>query len=160
MLRLLCRNTDGLFWAGDTAQTISAGSSFRFNDLKAFLHRMQVSKGLQKKSRLNPSRTHQEKLFEKKMSNIRVKEPRMFCLAVNYRSHAGIVNCAHSIIEIIKKFWTESIDSLPRERGNAHGAKPIYYTDVYPEFVRQVGNGLRFFTWDSSSYDLGPLLVS
>jgi hypothetical protein len=42
VLRLLCGNSDGLFWAGDTAQTISAGSSFRFNDLKAFLYRLQV----------------------------------------------------------------------------------------------------------------------
>ena len=43
VLRMLCRNPDGLFWAGDTAQTISAGSSFRFKDLKAFLHRVEVS---------------------------------------------------------------------------------------------------------------------
>jgi hypothetical protein len=43
VLRRLCRNPDGLFWAGDTAQTISAGSSFRFDDLKAFLYRVEVS---------------------------------------------------------------------------------------------------------------------
>lgn len=62
----------------------------------------------------------------------------MFFLAVNYRSHAGIVNCAHSIVEIINKYWKNSIDSLPRERGNAHGAMPIFYTNIYPEFVRKV----------------------
>jgi hypothetical protein len=44
VLRRLCRNPDGLFWAGDVAQTISAGSSFRFDDLKAFLYRVEVSK--------------------------------------------------------------------------------------------------------------------
>ena len=43
VLRLLCRNADGLFWAGDTAQTISEGSSFRFNDLKSFMFRIEVS---------------------------------------------------------------------------------------------------------------------
>jgi hypothetical protein len=32
-----------MFWAGDTAQTISLGSSFRFNDLKAFLFRLEVT---------------------------------------------------------------------------------------------------------------------
>ncbi|KAG2360020.1 hypothetical protein BDR07DRAFT_1487588 [Suillus spraguei] len=37
-------NSNGLFWAGDTAQTISAGSSFRFNDLKAFIYRMELNK--------------------------------------------------------------------------------------------------------------------
>ena len=43
VLRMLCRNPDGFFWAGDTAQTISVGSSFRFNDLKAFIYRLEVS---------------------------------------------------------------------------------------------------------------------
>lgn len=43
VLRSLCRNPNGLFWAGDTAQTIAIGSSFRFNDLKAFLYRLEVS---------------------------------------------------------------------------------------------------------------------
>jgi hypothetical protein len=42
VLRAICRNPDGQFWAGDTAQTISVGSSFRFDDLKAFLHRNEV----------------------------------------------------------------------------------------------------------------------
>lgn len=42
VLRLLCSNSAGLFWAGDTAQTIAIGSSFRFNDLKSFLHRVEV----------------------------------------------------------------------------------------------------------------------
>jgi hypothetical protein len=69
---------------------------------------------------------------------MRLKEPKMFFLAVNYRSHAGIVNCAHSIVEAINKYWRNSIDSLPRERGNAHGATPIFYTDIYPEFIRKV----------------------
>ena len=43
VLRSLCRNPHGLFWAGDTAQTIAAGSSFRFDDLKAFLFRIEVN---------------------------------------------------------------------------------------------------------------------
>lgn len=42
VLRSICRNATGLFWAGDTAQTISIGSSFRFNDLKALLYRNEV----------------------------------------------------------------------------------------------------------------------
>jgi len=42
VLRAICRNPDGQFWAGDTAQTISVGSSFRFDDLKAFLYRNEA----------------------------------------------------------------------------------------------------------------------
>ncbi|KAG2128493.1 hypothetical protein BD769DRAFT_1356471, partial [Suillus cothurnatus] len=35
---------DGLFRAGDTAQTMSAGSSFRFDCLKAFLYHVEVGR--------------------------------------------------------------------------------------------------------------------
>ena len=38
----LCRNPDGFLWAGDTAQTISIGSTFRFNELGAFIYRYQA----------------------------------------------------------------------------------------------------------------------
>ncbi|KAG8902421.1 hypothetical protein FRC00_008572 [Tulasnella sp. 408] len=41
LLRTLCRNPHGLFFAGDTAQTISLGSTFRFSELKAFLYRLE-----------------------------------------------------------------------------------------------------------------------
>ncbi|KAG8877561.1 hypothetical protein FRB98_006657 [Tulasnella sp. 332] len=43
LLRSLCRSPHGLFFAGDTAQTISIGSSFRFDDLKAHLYRLEAS---------------------------------------------------------------------------------------------------------------------
>ena len=44
VLRSLSKNAStGLFWAGDTAQTISRGSAFRFDDLKAFLYRVEAS---------------------------------------------------------------------------------------------------------------------
>ena len=59
----LCRNPDGFLWAGDTAQTISIGSTFRFNELGSFVYRYQVceSKALYEKllvtvfSEINPS---------------------------------------------------------------------------------------------------------
>ena len=43
VLRSLCNNPDGLFWAGDTAQTIAVGSSFKFNELKATMYCSEVS---------------------------------------------------------------------------------------------------------------------
>jgi len=38
----LCRNPDGFLWAGDTAQTISIGSTFTFKKLGASVYRYQV----------------------------------------------------------------------------------------------------------------------
>ncbi|KAF8885252.1 hypothetical protein CPB84DRAFT_1788531 [Gymnopilus junonius] len=122
VLRMLCRNADGLFWAGDTAQTISNGSSFRFNDLKRVMFQIEAHV---------PKSTDSEP-----MKRNRSKEPKMFHLAVNYRSHAGIVNCAHSVIDLIQQYWPYSIDILPRELGAVVGAIPIFYRDIYPEFIR------------------------
>ncbi|KAG1889227.1 hypothetical protein F4604DRAFT_1950186 [Suillus subluteus] len=112
VLRRLCRNSDGLFWAGDTTQTISAGSSFRFNDLKAFVYRMERHSG------------------SVASTGAPVHQPMMFQLATNYRSHNGIVNCAHSVIELITKFWPNAIDHLQPEKGMVDGVKPKFFTDV------------------------------
>ncbi|RXW22210.1 hypothetical protein EST38_g3633 [Candolleomyces aberdarensis] len=109
LLRLLCRNPNGLFWAGDTAQTIAIGSSFRFDDLKAFLYRLE-----QRREQGERSATQ--------------SELRTFQLAVNYRSHAGIVRCATAVIELITHFWPYAIDSLAPEQGIVDGPNPIFYS--------------------------------
>ena len=51
----------------------------------------------------------------------------MFQLAVNYRSHAGIVDCAHSVIDLITTFWEDSIDHLSPEMGIVDGFKPVFF---------------------------------
>ncbi|KAG1738629.1 uncharacterized protein EDB91DRAFT_1347576 [Suillus paluster] len=112
VLRRLCRNPDGLFWAGDTAQMISAGSSFRFNDLKAFIYRVE-----QQSISVNSARAP-------------AHQPTMFQLGMNYRSHGGIVNCAHSVIELVMKFWPNSIDHLQPEKGEVDRVKPIFFTGL------------------------------
>ncbi|KAK0506583.1 hypothetical protein EDD18DRAFT_36674 [Armillaria luteobubalina] len=104
VLRALCNNAEGLFWAGDTAQTISVGSSFRFNALKAFQWKIEHGAG----AGCN-------------------QPPEMFQLAVNYRSHAGIVDCAHSVIDLITTFWEDSIDRLSPEMGIVDGFKPVFF---------------------------------
>ncbi|KAJ7293966.1 hypothetical protein C8J57DRAFT_1444990 [Mycena rebaudengoi] len=114
LLRSICHNANGLFWAGDTAQTISVGSSFRFNELKAFLYRIE-QKRYHKNSRAE--------LFY-----LPPEQPRMFQLTVNYRSHAGIVNCAHTVIEVITLLWPYAIDMLDRERGTVDGLRPVFFT--------------------------------
>ncbi|KAG5646925.1 hypothetical protein DXG03_002001 [Asterophora parasitica] len=116
------RNTEGLFWAGDTAQTISVGSSFRFDDLKAFLFRVEKRR-LQKKLHSNVVQRPQTTL-------------KTFQLATNYRSHAGIVNCAHSVIGLITRFWPDSIDSLAPEKGIVDGLKPVFLNGWDTDNVR------------------------
>ncbi|TFK51882.1 hypothetical protein OE88DRAFT_1699141 [Heliocybe sulcata] len=117
LLRSICKNPNGLFWAGDTAQTISVGSSFKFNDLKAFLYRLEQTSNAH--SSYSPPR-----------------QPRMFQLTVNYRSHAGIVKCAHSVVELITKFWPYAIDALNEERGIVEGLRPIFFGSSDSDTVR------------------------
>ncbi|GJE94213.1 hypothetical protein PsYK624_103810 [Phanerochaete sordida] len=107
VLRNLCSNPDGLFWAGDTAQTISVGSSFRFDDLKAFLYRRELVSA---------------------PKGLTLKSPESFQLTVNYRSHGGIVRCAHSVVQLITKFWPHAIDTLAEEKGVVDGLKPIFFS--------------------------------
>ncbi|KAH9919767.1 uncharacterized protein BXZ73DRAFT_104875 [Epithele typhae] len=130
ILRKLCRNPHGLFWAGDTAQTISVGSAFRFDDLKAFLYR-----------------------YEKMNSKVDAppQTPESFHLAINYRSHGGIVNCAHSVILLITQFWPHAIDALGQETGMIDGLKPVFFhgwdqnTVRYEQFLfGESGNHIEF----------------
>ncbi|TCD62368.1 hypothetical protein EIP91_006977 [Steccherinum ochraceum] len=114
ILRSICSNPNGLFWAGDTAQTISAGSSFRFNDLKAFLYRLE----------------------EVRQGGEPPKPPETFQLITNYRSHNGIVGCAHSVVALITEFWPHAIDTLAEEKGIVDGLKPVFFSGWDKDTVR------------------------
>ena len=52
-----------------------------------------------------------------------------FHLTTNYRSHSGIVDCAYSLVEIMVKYWPDSIDRLPQERGLTAGPKPLFFSN-------------------------------
>ena len=69
VIRQLCKNPDGLFWAGDTAQTISVGSSFRFDDLKAFCYRLEVRIILARRRPSDTSRRKHKDLLPNSLKN-------------------------------------------------------------------------------------------
>ena len=71
--------------------------------------------------------------------------PRTFQLAINYRSHGGIVQCAHSVIELITEFWPYAIDVLTREKGVVDGSKPVFFSGWDNETVRYVWTSLHLF---------------
>jgi hypothetical protein len=73
------------------------------------------------------------------------KPPMTFQLATNYRSHAGIVNCAHAVIELITTFWPDAIDSLAPEKGIVEGLKPVFLHGWDNDSVRYVSR--IFFAW-------------
>ncbi|KAG9025217.1 hypothetical protein FRB95_010398 [Tulasnella sp. JGI-2019a] len=109
VLGLICQNPHGLFYAGDTAQTISVGSAFRFKDLKQFLYQSERKQPLVVAGKRRPV------------------DPAFFELSINYRSHAGIVDVAAFIVSLINRAFPNAIDMLQREQALVHGPKPIFF---------------------------------
>ena len=70
------------------------------------------------------------------MQDRSVADPMAFQLAINYRSHGGIVNCAHTVIECITKFWPDAIDDLQPEHGVVDGLKPVFFHGWDQDTVR------------------------
>lgn len=77
--------------------------------------------------------------MESKAHSSHREEPQLFHLALNHRSHRGIVNCAHSVVEIIAKYWPYTIDTLGKERGVMDGPKPLFFSrngSMFDHFFR------------------------
>ena len=64
------------------------------------------------------------------------RQPRSFQLVTNFRSHGGIVRCAHSVIVLVTKFWPYVIDILPEEKGIVNGIKPVFFSGWDQDNVR------------------------
>ena len=102
-----CRNPNRLFFTGDTAQSIMRGIAFRFSDLRSIFHYMKES-------------------FKAVGQDTEVVVPdRVYELTHNYRSHAGILNLASSVTDLLSHFFPESFDKLARDQGLFEGPKPI-----------------------------------
>jgi len=101
-----------MFFAGDTAQSISLGSSFRFTELKALLYRLEHNDALVKVGKREPV------------------HPKFFQLSVNYRSHHGIVAAAASIVRLISALFPNSVDVLRAEEGIVSFASSVTYSGL------------------------------
>lgn len=101
------RDPNGLFFTGDTAQSIMRGIAFRFNDLKSLFFYSQQS--------------YQALGFQ---SGVQVPN-RLYQLTHNYRSHAGILRLACSVVDLLLHYFPESFDRLEKDQGLFEGPKPV-----------------------------------
>lgn len=69
--------TYGVFYSGDTAQTIAKGVGFRFCDLKNLFNKKQFD------------------------SSLKLVAPMVKQLTVNFRSHNNILQLANSVVSVI-----------------------------------------------------------
>lgn len=95
----------GVFFSGDTAQTIAKGVGFRFCDLKSMFGSRNFD------------------------SELKLTKPTVMQLTVNFRSHNNILQLANSVISIIEILFPATIDRLKKERSNLNGPKPIILAD-------------------------------
>ncbi len=101
-----CQNPNDMFLTGDTAQTIMRGISFRFEDLKSlFYYTRDSMKAIGK--------------------GTAVGVPRIYHLGHNYRSHAGILRLASSVIDLLTRFFPSSFDQLKKDQGLFEGPRPV-----------------------------------
>ena len=74
--------------AGDTCQTLSKINTFRFSDLNNVLYTFASIK------------------------NIKINEPKNIEINLNFRCQANILKCAHLIYEMIKTFFSNTLDKV------------------------------------------------
>ncbi|KAJ1425162.1 P-loop containing nucleoside triphosphate hydrolase protein [Ochromonadaceae sp. CCMP2298] len=80
---------DRLFLTGDPAHSIVEGIDFRFDEVRGIVHAL---------------------------SQQTVKIPRPVTLNTNYRCHAGILNCASGVLNLLLSTFPHAADKLPRDK--------------------------------------------
>ena len=111
LFKYVSNNIDeGFVFSGDTAQTIAKGVHFRFQDIrhlffKEFLLGSRIDSTVDKKDK--------------------GKISKIFHLSQNFRTHAGVLNLAQSVIDLIYHFFPLTIDVLNPETSLIDGQTPV-----------------------------------
>ena len=111
LFKCICSNVEeGFVFSGDTAQTIARGIDFRFQDIRNLFYEKFLSKS---RSNGNDERKGKGQVSE------------IFQLTQNFRTHAGILKLSQSIIELIYRFFPNSVDILEPETSLIYGDAPV-----------------------------------
>ncbi|CAH9101363.1 unnamed protein product [Cuscuta europaea] len=111
LFKYICQNVDeGFVFSGDTAQTIARGIDFRFEDVRTLFYEEFV---LKLKGDLHATRKDKGHIA------------RVSCLLQNFRTHAGVLRLAQSVIDILAHYFPLSIDALAPETSLIYGEAPI-----------------------------------
>ncbi|GJX49807.1 UvrD-like helicase, ATP-binding domain, P-loop containing nucleoside triphosphate hydrolase [Tanacetum coccineum] len=107
LFKYICQNVEGFVFAGDTAQTIARGIDFRFQDIRSVFYKEFLST---RKSR------KQEKGVVSEIKQMKQ----------NFRTHAGVLDLAQSVIDILYCYFVHSIDKLEPETSLISGEAPVF----------------------------------
>uniref|UniRef100_F6HG17 UvrD-like helicase ATP-binding domain-containing protein n=1 Tax=Vitis vinifera TaxID=29760 RepID=F6HG17_VITVI len=110
LFKYVCRNVnEGFVFSGDTAQTIARGIDFRFQDIRSLFYNefvMESSDG-------RDGRKEKGQISE------------IFHLSQNFRTHAGVLKLSQSVIDLLYRFFPQSIDVLSPETSEIYGEAPV-----------------------------------
>jgi len=123
-----------LFLAGDPAQSVAEGTDFRFEDVRGvgyFVAGDQVGN----KRHLVP------------------EKPKV--VNVNFRSHAGVLNCAGGFLDLLFTHFPGSAKQLKKDHGLFKGARPGVFQGVQVQqlstFLKEKMPGAVVLTHDDSA---------
>ncbi|CAJ2636390.1 unnamed protein product [Trifolium pratense] len=112
LFKYVCPNVEeGFVFCGDTAQTIARGVDFRFQDIKSLFYNKFVLES--RKSSYNNQGNEKGLVSD------------TFLLTQNFGTHAGVLKLSQSIIELLSRFFPDSIDSLKPETSLIYGEAPV-----------------------------------
>ncbi|XP_065872272.1 uncharacterized protein [Euphorbia lathyris] len=101
---------DGFVFSGDTAQTIARGIDFRFEDIKSLFYDHFIMGSRAEENDKVKEKGHISKIFH---------------LSQNFRTHAGVLNLAQSVIDLLYRFFPKFVDILSDETSLVFGETPI-----------------------------------
>ena len=109
-------NCDAMFFAGDTAQTVSQGVDFRFEEIRQIV-------------------------FE--ISNQKKKLERPEKLSRNFRSHNGILSVSNLVLNKLHSAFPAAASKLPPDTGLVLGPRPGLLTMKYDEIANIIKKNTR-----------------
>ncbi|KAI8537794.1 hypothetical protein RHMOL_Rhmol09G0052000 [Rhododendron molle] len=111
LFKYICRNVDeGFVFAGDTAQTIARGIDFRFEDIRNLFYKKFVME-----SSGDGSAARKDKGLLSPVRNLKQ----------NFRTHDGVLKLAQSVIDLLYRFFSHSVDILEPETSLIYGEAPV-----------------------------------
>ncbi|RUS29895.1 AAA domain-containing protein [Jimgerdemannia flammicorona] len=112
IFKYVCRDRCGFVFAGDTAQTISAGVGFRFQSVRDLFYYNILP------------------YIDSTLTSVKTFIPSTHVLNQNYRTHTGVLNLASWVVEMLYQSFPSMVDKLPREKSLIPGRKPLFLEDT------------------------------
>jgi len=122
LFKYVCKNfAEGFVFAGDTAQTIARGIDFRFEEIRSLFY-----------TEFLPDQNYEPM---KKTKGRYKSISDMFHLNQNFRTHAGVLKLAQSVVDILCFYFPYSVDRLHPETSMIFGEPPILLESCNDENV-------------------------